>query len=287
MLNRSTIQLLRFPFSLFLAPVFFFALSITKDIHWGRTILIFLILHVLVYPASNGYNSYMDRDESAIGGLANPMPPTRQLYYTTLVMDLFAIISGILVSPLFSVGILLYILASRSYSFRGIRLKKYPVIAYLTVIFFQGAVTFALVYHGCSIQKPLSIPVLPMIAASLLIGGFYPLTQIYQHDADRKDGVLSISARLGYRGTFIFCAIVYSLAMGILGFYYMELDQLSKFLLFITLLLPVLILFFKWAISVWQDVSAANFNNTMRLNVVASICTSIAFILIIIWNQIE
>lgn len=287
MLNRSTIQLLRFPFSLFLAPVFFFALSTVEEIDWGRAFLVFFILHILVYPASNGYNSYMDRDESAIGGLANPMQPTRQLYFTTLVMDLLAVLLGVFISAYFSIGIFLYILASRSYSFRGIRLKKYPVIAYLTVIFFQGAVTFALVYHGCSSQKLLSIPVLPMIAASLLIGGFYPLTQIYQHDADRKDGVISISARLGYRGTFIFCAIVYSLAMGILGFYFMELNQLPKFLMLTTLLLPVLIFFLKWAISVWKDVSAANFNNTMRLNVVASVCTSIAFILLTIWNQIE
>ncbi len=287
MLNRSTIQLLRFPFSLFLAPVFFFALSVVDHIHWGRTVLVFFILHVLVYPASNGYNSYMDRDESSIGGLANPMQPTRQLYYTTLFMDLLAVLLGALVSIYFSIGICLYILASRSYSFRGIRLKKYPVIAYLTVIFFQGAVTFALVYHGCSSQKLLTIPVLPMIAASLLIGGFYPLTQIYQHDADRKDGVISISARLGYRGTFIFCAIIYSLAMGVLGYYFKDLNQFPKFLMLATILLPVLIFFLKWAISVWRDISAANFNNTMRLNVVASICTSMAFILLIIWNQIE
>jgi 1,4-dihydroxy-2-naphthoate octaprenyltransferase len=126
-----------------------------------------------------------------------------------------------------------------------------------------------------------------MIAASLLIGGFYPLTQIYQHDADRKDGVLSISARLGYRGTFIFCAIIYSMAMGVLGFYYMEMHQFPKFIMLTTMLLPVLIFFLKWAKSVWRDVSAANFNNTMRLNVVASICTSIAFIILIIWNRIE
>jgi 1,4-dihydroxy-2-naphthoate octaprenyltransferase len=126
-----------------------------------------------------------------------------------------------------------------------------------------------------------------MIAASLLIGGFYPLTQIYQHEADRKDGVLSISARLGYRGTFIFSAVVYSLAIGILGIYYTGLDQLPQFLLLTTLLLPVLVFFLKWAMSVWRDISAANFNNTMRLNVVASICTSIAFIALIIWNQIE
>ncbi len=287
MLNRSTIQLLRFPFSLFLAPVYFFALSTLDDIHWGRTLIVFSILHILVYPASNGYNSYMDRDETPIGGIANPMPPTRQLYFVTLAMDLMAVILGTLVSAYFSIGICLYILASRSYSFRGIRLKKYPIIAYLTVIVFQGAVTFALVYHGSSSQKLLNIPLLPMFAASLLIGGFYPLTQIYQHDADRKDGVLSISARLGYRGTFIFSALIYSIAICILGIYYTSINQLPEFLILITLLLPVLVFFVNWAMSVWRNISAANFNNTMRLNVVASICTSIAFIILIIRNQIE
>ena len=287
MLKRSTIQLLRFPFSLFLAPVFFFALSEVNIIHWGRTALVFFILHLLVYPASNGYNSYMDRDESPIGGLASPMQPTKQLYYFTLAMDLMAILLGFLVSPYFSFGALLYILASRSYSFRGIRLKKYPIIAYITVIIFQGAVTFALVYHGCSMNKPLHIPILPMISASLLIGGFYPLTQVYQHEADLKDGVHSISMRLGHRGTFIFCAVIYSFAMGCLGLHYYQSDQMNEFFLLTTLLLPVLVYFLKWATSVWRDQSAANFNNTMRMNVVASVCTSLAFIMITIWKQFE
>lgn len=287
MLKRSTIQLLRFPFSLFLAPVFFFALSEVGIIHWGRTFLVFIILHLLVYPASNGYNSYMDRDESPIGGLATPMQPTKQLYHYTLVMDLLAILLGLWVSPYFSFGVLLYILASRSYSFRGIRLKKYPVTAYMTVIIFQGAVTFALVYHGCSLDKSLHFPILPMISASLLIGGFYPLTQVYQHEADLKDGVHSISMRLGHRGTFIFCAIIYSLAMGCLGLHYHQEDQFKAFLLLTTLLLPVLVYFLKWATNVWRDRSAANFNNTMRMNVVASVCTSIAFIMLTIWKHFE
>jgi 1,4-dihydroxy-2-naphthoate octaprenyltransferase len=287
MIKRSTIQLLRFPFSLFLAPVFFFALSEVDEIHWGRIILVFFILHLLVYPASNGYNSYMDRDESPVGGLASPLQPTRQLYQFTLVMDLMAIILGYLVSPFFSMGILLYILASRAYSFRGIRLKKHPIIAYLTVIIFQGAVTFALIYHGCSSSKLLQIPVLPMVAASLLIGGFYPLTQVYQHDADLADGVVSISARLGYRGTFIFCACIYSLAMCTLAFYYYQENEMLKFFLLTTLLLPVLVFFLKWATEVWRDKSAANFNNTMRMNVVASVCTSIAFIILTAWKQFE
>ena len=287
MLKSSTLQLLRFRFSLFLTPVFFFALSTLEHIHWGRALLVFFILHILVYPASNGYNSYMDRDESPIGGIAKPLQPTSQLFYITIVMDVLAVVLGIFISPYFAAGIFLYILASRSYSYRGIRLKKYPIPAYLTVIVFQGAVTFAMVYHGSDLSNSTDFPVLPLIAASLLIGGFYPLTQIYQHEADRNDGVLSISAQLGYRGTFIFCAIIYSLAMGCLGIWYYQSQDLNKFFLLTTLLLPVVVYFLKWGIEVWRDISAANFNNTMRMNVVASICTSIAFITLIIWKQFE
>ena len=88
MLQKSTIQLLRFHFSFFLMPVYWFALSQVPAISWPRALLVFLILHLLVYPASNGYNSYMDRDETAIGGLEKPMQPTRQLFYTTVFMDI-------------------------------------------------------------------------------------------------------------------------------------------------------------------------------------------------------
>ena len=113
-------------------------------------------------------------------------------------------------------GLLAYILASRAYSYRGIRLKKYPVAGYLTVVIFQGAVTFFLVYHGSHLHHPLNVPVAAMIASSLLIGGFYPLTQLYQQqDADLKDGVKTISYLLGYKGSFIFTGIaVHSCALG-------------------------------------------------------------------------
>src|SRR5512139_135402 len=131
MLKRSTIQLLRFPFSLFLAPVFFFALSMVPDIDWPAALLVFFILHGLVYPASNGYNSYMDRDETPIGGLANPLPPEKQLFYVTMAMDGIAILLSLLLGPLFCLCVTVYILASRAYSYRGIRLKRFPLIGYL------------------------------------------------------------------------------------------------------------------------------------------------------------
>jgi len=287
MLAPSTIQLLRFHFSFFLLPVYLFALSQVPAINTAHALLIFFILHFLVYPSSNGYNSYMDRDETPIGGIKDPLPPTRQLFITSIIMDAVAIGLSLFISYWFTFCIVLYIAASRAYSYRGIRLKKYPVAGYLTVILFQGAVTYFMVYHGSSINKTLQVPPAGMVAASLLIGGFYPLTQIYQHEADRKDGVITISALLGYRGTFIFTALVYSLAMSILAWWFITHNEQKKFLALATMMLPILVYFFRWAGLVWKDVRAANFANTMRMNMLASICTNLAFLTLLIWRGFE
>jgi len=277
-MHSSTIQLLRFHFSFFLMPVYWFALSQTDTINKAHAILIFIILHLLVYPASNGYNSYMDRDTESVGGIKNPMQPTKQLFYFTLLLDGIAIALSFLISLYFVLGIVAYILASRAYSYRGIRLKQYPVIGYITVIFFQGAVTFFLVMHGCSSNKTLAVPLYAMIAASLLIGGFYPLTQIYQHQQDKEDGVTTLSLLLGYKGTFIFTAIIYLFAISTLAYQLISTLQQNSFFIIQIFFIPVLVYFFWWFRQVTLKHTAANFVNTMRMTMVASVCTNAAFI---------
>src|ERR1700744_4736069 len=98
-IERSTVQLLRLPFSIFLMPVFWFALSQVDpgQRDWGRALLVFVILHLLVYTASNGYNSYMDRDSPPIGGLERPLAPTRQLFVVTLAMDILSVLLGLVI----------------------------------------------------------------------------------------------------------------------------------------------------------------------------------------------
>lgn len=286
-LHRSTIQLLRLHFSLFLMPVYWFALSQTVSINKSHAILIFIILHLLVYPASNAYNSYMDRDTESIGGIKNPLLPTKQLYHASLLLDLTAIALSFFISIYFAVGVILYITVSRSYSFRGIRLKRYPVLGYLTVILFQGAVTFFLVIHGSSENKTLQIPWAGMVAASLLIGGFYPLTQIYQHKQDKADGVITLSYLLGYRGTFIFTATVYFLAMCVLAYQLLSTLQQKSFFIIQVFFIPVLVYFFWWFKKVSAHHTEANFTNTMRMNVLASACTNAAFITLLILEKLE
>jgi 1,4-dihydroxy-2-naphthoate octaprenyltransferase len=285
MLQRSTIQLLRFHFSLFLLPVYLFAISQLHEVNWARAALVFFILHILVYPSSNAYNSYMDRDSTPIGGLSSPMQPTKELFYVSLIMDVLAITISFLISWIFAAGVLLYILASRAYSFRGIRLKKYPISGYLLVIFFQGAATFFLTWYGSSIDLNLRPPLLPMLAATCLIGGYYPLTQVYQHEADLKDGVKTISYVLGKRGTFVFCGILFAMATLLIFLTFQKEVSLLPFWIFAGCMLPVILFFSVWMKKVWTDESKADFTNSLRMNILASTCTAACFITLIVLEQ--
>lgn len=69
LIHGNPIKLLRIPFSFFLMPLFLFAYSLAETVVHYKALFSFLIIHFLVYPASNGYNSFVDRDEESIGGL--------------------------------------------------------------------------------------------------------------------------------------------------------------------------------------------------------------------------
>jgi 1,4-dihydroxy-2-naphthoate polyprenyltransferase len=286
--DKSTVKHLRLPFSFFLLPVFLFALSQASQIDWIKTVLAFLILHLLIFPSSNGYNSHQDRDETSIGGLKNPPKVTSKLYYATLLMDIIALVAGIIISLYFSILLLVFILMSRAYSYRHIRLKKYPVVGFLTVFVFQGAFVYFMsmaAITGFNKADLISVNTLIcMSISSLFIGSIYPLTQIYQHQADKNDGVISISYKLGYTGTFIFSGLLYTLAT-ILMFYYFSLKHQSfAFILFIVVILPVVYKLSIWFAKVRKDTRNADFDNTMAMNKLASFTMNLYF-LILIFNR--
>jgi 1,4-dihydroxy-2-naphthoate octaprenyltransferase len=286
MLHKSTVQLLRLPFSYFLMPVYWFALSFVPHVNWYKAALIFGLLHLLLYPASNGYNSYMDRDEGSIGGIEKPMQPTKQLFWVSIGMDVVGILLSLFISLPFVVTYSCYIICSRLYSYRGIRLKQYPIVGFATVIINQGALTFFMVYNGASSSLTTSMPWQPAVAAAFLIGGFYPITQVYQHKQDAADGVKTISILLGIRGTFLFCGAMYCIVAGLLSSYFSSIQQLAVFGLLAIFFVPIIVYVSKWINKVWQDDTNADFKHTMQLNWLASTCTNLAFITHLILQQL-
>lgn len=265
-------------------PVFWFALSVAGQINVVNTVILFAIIHLLLYPSSNGYNSYMDKDTDSIGGIKNPLPPDKQLLYATVVMDILCVAIAFFISSFIACMLFVYIIFSRLYSYRGIRLKRYPVVGYLTVIINQGGLIFLTVYLACNQNQQAEIPWLLCVASCLLIGGFYPITQVYQHKSDKLDGVLTISMLLGKKGTFIFCAVMYALAFSLL-FYYFQANNIDDFYVLQLFFIPVIIYFVVWFFKVIKDETFADFKHTMRMNWIASVCSNLAFITLLIRHQ--
>jgi 1,4-dihydroxy-2-naphthoate polyprenyltransferase len=290
-LKKSTILHLRFPFSFYLLPVFLFALSQAHFINWINVIIAFVILHLLIFPSCNGYNSFQDKDESSIGGLKYPPKVTIDLYYTTLLMDVTGILCALLVSIYFSTSILIMVLASRAYSYRKLRLKKYALTGFLTVFIFQGAFVYlssSIAISKFSLEHLFSFSnIICMSIASLFIGSIYPLTQIYQHKADLKDGVESISYKLGFAGTFIFSALLFTTA-ALLMFYYFNLrHQMAALTLFFLITLPVILWFILWFLKTIKNNFNANYENTMIMTIVTSGCMNLYFLVLILNNYLS
>lgn len=279
-LDKNTLKLLRIPFSFFLMPVYFFAIATAgvNATNYLNAITIFLVLHLFIYPASNGYNSFMDEDEGSIGGLRNPPKVTQNLFYASILFDIFGLALAFYVGVYFFVGILIYMLISRAYSWKGIRLKKYPIIGFLSVVVFQGFFTFLNIYFALITDFNFSNKVIIAgIAASCMIGGVYPLTQIYQHKQDAESGDKTISILLGYRGTFMFSLSMFLLAGLSLFFVF----SFMEFIYFQVFLFPVAIFFGSWMLKVWKNTNEASFDNTMKMNMIASICMNLFFVFLI------
>lgn len=283
MFSSSSWLHLRIPFSYFLLPVFLFSLSVSPNITEKNLLWTFLIIHFLLYPASNGYNSYFDKDEKSIGGLKNPPPVNRGLFFLSLAFDTIAIALGLIqLSLSFSIMLLVYGLVSKAYSHPSIRLKKYPIAGWIIVSLFQGLFTFMMCYVGVS-GLPIELSfrssvLIPGMLATLLLLGTYPMTQIYQHEEDGKRGDQTFSRMLGIRGTFYFVGAIFAFVSASFVYYFYTTFSLHYALVFLAAMSPVVTFFFIWFIKVLKDETKANHTNTMWLNFISATCLNAFFI---------
>lgn len=282
MLSRASWLHLRIHFSFFLLPIFLFSLSISPNFNGQRIFWVFFILHFLLYPASNGYNSYFDKDEKSIGGLKNPPPVTPGLYFLALALDVFAIVLGyIKINTTFAIMLLIYGLVSKAYSHPLIRLKKYAWTSWIITGLFQGAFTVAMCYAGLNdfdfynLRTP--AVVIPGMLASLMLWANYPITQVYQHEEDVKRGDYTLSAKLGITGTFKFAAAVFLIAITSFALYFRSSFGTKYAGVFLMALIPVLLYFLYWFLLVRRESHKADYSHTMLLNLISGVCLNTYF----------
>ena len=286
---------LRLQFSLLLMPVYLFALSQTIIVSYINALFVFIILHVLVYPASNIFNSYYDTDQGSVGGLKSPPPSNKRMLWIANIFDTAALTLSLVLTVEFTVLLLCYILASRLYSYKPIRLKKYPYMGLIIIFIFQGGFTYYMTTYGVFVLNTstqhlsefflsgirINDIYFALLATSFQIGAVYPLTQIYQHKSDLADGVTTLSYTLGYRGTFLFSGVMFGIAT---LFYYLHFEQtdITSFYLFTIAQIPIIGYFVYWASKVWKNTKYADYKHTMYMNTIASLVLTLFFIYLVI-----
>ena len=283
MFSRSSWLHLRIPFSLFLLPIFLFSLSVSPNFDGVRILWVFIILHLLLYPASNGYNSYFDKDEKSIGGLKNPPPVEKGLYALSLALDGFAVALAILnINTTFALMVFIYGLVSKAYSHPAIRLKRYAWTSWVITGLFQGLFTFVMCFVGVNDFELRTVwnqaVLVPGFLTSLMLWANYPLTQVYQHEEDIGRGDYTLSARLGVLGTFNFAAAVFAVATVAFLWYLKRFSGNEHMWIFVVALLPLFSYFAHWFFLVWHNRMKADYGHTMRLNFISAICLNTYFI---------
>jgi 1,4-dihydroxy-2-naphthoate octaprenyltransferase len=257
-------------------PVYLFALAISPNLNETRLHWSFLIVHLLLYPASNGFNSYFDKDEKSIGGLKNPPPVKKGLYYSSLLLDVIAITLGFMLNSTFAIMLFIYGMVSKAYSHPMIRLKKYPIAGWLVAGLFQGCFTFLMCYAGINNFSPESFwnasVMVPAIVTTIMLWANYPMTQVYQHEEDRKHGDTTISMRLGIENTFYFAGLLFALSAICFVIYFTTFHTTGYAVAFLIALAPVTIYFLIWLAAVKKDASNANYSKAMGLNFISALC---------------
>jgi 1,4-dihydroxy-2-naphthoate octaprenyltransferase len=203
-------------------------------------------------------------------------------------MDVVAVLAALFVSVYFSVFVLIFVLMSHAYSYRKIRLKKSPVPAFLTVFIFQGAFVYLMATSAITATSFRGFftfnNIVCMCIASLFVGSLYPFTQIYQHEADKRDGVISLSYKLGYTGTFLFSSVLFVGGTLLMLYYLSSKHQPAAAILFLILMIPVMLWQIRWFDRVRKDTSNADFENTMTMNKLTSSATNLFFLILILYS---
>jgi 1,4-dihydroxy-2-naphthoate octaprenyltransferase len=277
----STLIHLRFPFSYFLLPIWLFASWSSVNADPVRLWASFVIIHFFLYPASHAFNTWYDRDEKSIGGIKQPPPVMPSLFWAAWILDGAALVSSWFLGWGFFLAMLVYTLASKLYSWKLTRLKKRPWLGWIGVGLVQGSLTFVAVVQSVGTPRSWDDPLLWLgtLTSALFLMGVYPLTQIYQHEEDEAHGDLTVSRRVGIRGTFVLSGVYLNLAVVVFALLFFRHGGWPLVGLFFGVQLPTVVYFLWWARSCFVDPAKASFGRAMGMNLMASSLMVVFFVI--------
>jgi 1,4-dihydroxy-2-naphthoate octaprenyltransferase len=204
---------------LLLAPIFLWGWLLAGGRVDARLGFAFVVFHVFLYGGITAYNSAYDRDEGPVGGLERPPPVSPMLLPFAVSVKLAGWALAWLLNPPFALLYGVIALLSVGYSHPRIRFKAYPPAALATVAIGQGILPFLAAWAAVRGELWSGLALLPLLgalAASGIVLGFYPLTQLFQIDEDRARGDRTVAVAWGPGNAFRLSLACFALGGGAL-----------------------------------------------------------------------
>jgi 4-hydroxybenzoate polyprenyltransferase len=164
----------------------------------GALLLGLLIWVVLLNGGTLAINSAFDKDEGDIGYLTAPPPAPRGLAAFALALMVLGQALAFLLPPLFIKAYAVCFVMSVIYSVPPLRLKAVAGFDWVINMWGFGTLT-ALAGFAVTGRPVTTVFALVLLAFCPLFAALYPLTQLYQFEADRQRGDRTLALVLGMR----------------------------------------------------------------------------------------
>lgn len=183
---------------------------LSPSMNWSSFLLQFFNVHLLLFGGATAYNSYWDRDEGPVGGLKNPPKMKPWMWFLSILIQavglLIAIPGGSLFVGIYALSMLLFWL----YSSPHVRWKGNPVKSLIAIGVSTGTNSLLLGYLAAGMNA-ITFPVLcAAVGVAFLILSLYPVSQLYQMDADLKRGDQTFAMQFGFTGVFNFFVLTFA-----------------------------------------------------------------------------
>lgn len=202
---RPYLTLLRLPFQFLLSPIFLWGYLLAGGTLNLTLLAAYLAFHLFLYAGGTALNSNYDRDTGPVGGLAAPPPPPKYLFEFSIGWQSIGFVLALRVNLTVAAIYFIMFWMSVAYSHPRVRLKGKPFGALLTIMFGQGILPFYAGWAtsvGSLMGGGQAWVLIAALSVTLITGGMYPLTQIYQLDADAERGDLTSARFLGVENSF-------------------------------------------------------------------------------------
>src|SRR6056297_24532 len=185
------------------------------EMNTGQYWLQFLNVHVLLFGGATAYNSWWDKDTGPIGGLRHPPKMTRWMHPVSLLLMLAGLVYAVGVSRLYA---LIYMVSLILFWLYSTPLALWKGRAHLSLVAIAISTGFNSVLMGTlAAGGAISAGILfGAIGASFILLSLYPVSQVFQIDADRERNDETFALVYGVNGIKKFFLISFTLGSIIL-----------------------------------------------------------------------